>query len=212
RAWPRRLALDPGHAGCRRKREWRVLRRQHGSRDLSRRSAAGSRTAVQWFGRVPLIVDARRRKERFPLPALPPAQARTRGDRRARFATHPPRPCLAVPDRRQARMNDRSPPRRPATFRLDDPGVVVTEADETSRLGRATIQITPEPDPMALPVPIEPALSARRGFPWGALFWSGVGGLTLLGTGLGVVNLIEDLFARSESLGFVGLALAFTTT
>ena len=55
-------------------------------------------------------------------------------------------------------MNDRSQPRRPATFRLDDPGVVVTEADETSRLGRATIQITPEPDPATLPVPIETAL------------------------------------------------------
>ncbi|MFK4651377.1 putative membrane protein [Bradyrhizobium japonicum] len=109
-------------------------------------------------------------------------------------------------------MNDRSKPRRPATFRLDDPGVVVTEADETSRLGRATIQITPEHDPQALPVPIEAALPARRGFPWGTLFWSGLGGLTLLGTGLGVVRLIEDLFARSETLGFVGLAFAFVTS
>ena len=108
-------------------------------------------------------------------------------------------------------MNDRSKPRRPATFRLDDPGVVVTEADETSRLGRATIQITPEHDPQALPVPIEAALPVRRGFPWGTLFWSGLGGLTLLGTGLGVVRLIEDLFARSETLGFVGLAFAFVT-
>ena len=43
---------------------------------------------------------------------------------------------------------------------------------------------------------------ARRGFRWGTLFWAAVGGLVLLGTGLGVVNLIEDLFARSESLGF----------
>ncbi|CUT11704.1 FIG00441216 hypothetical protein [Bradyrhizobium sp.] len=108
-------------------------------------------------------------------------------------------------------MNDRSKPRRPATFRLDDPGVVVTEADETTRLGRTTIQITPEPDPANFPVPIAATLPARRGFPWGTLFWSGVAGLTLLGVGLGVVRLIEDLFARSESLGFVGLALAFVT-
>ncbi|WLB55639.1 YcjF family protein [Bradyrhizobium sp. 521_C7_N1_3] len=108
-------------------------------------------------------------------------------------------------------MNDRSKPRRPATFRLDDPGVVVTEADEAARLGRTTIQITPEHDPQALPVPIEAALPARRGFPWGTLFWSGLGGLTLLGTGLGVVRLIEDLFTRSETLGFVGLAFAFVT-
>jgi len=108
-------------------------------------------------------------------------------------------------------MNDRSQQRRPATFRLDDPGVVVTEADETGRPGRGTIQITPEPDPLMLPVPVENALPARRGFPWGALFWSGVAGLTLLGVGLGIERLIEDLFARSESLGFVGLAFAFVT-
>ncbi|MBH5372901.1 YcjF family protein [Bradyrhizobium glycinis] len=108
-------------------------------------------------------------------------------------------------------MNDRSKPRRPATFRLDDPGVVVAEADETGRLGRATIHITPEPDPAMLPVPVQAAVPARRGFPWGTLFWSGLAGLTLLGTGLGVVHLIEDLFARSQTLGFVGLAFAAVT-
>ena len=109
-------------------------------------------------------------------------------------------------------MSEPPQQRRPATFRLDDPGVVVTEADETGRLGRGTIQITPEPDPSTLPVPIETPVPTRRGFPWGTLFWSGLAGLTLLGVGLGVVNLIEDLFARSESLGIVGLALAFVTT
>jgi putative membrane protein len=60
-------------------------------------------------------------------------------------------------------------------------------------------------------VPIAATLPARRGFPWGPMFWSGVAGLTLLGVGLGVVRLIEDLFARSDSLGFVGVALAFIT-
>ncbi len=48
----------------------------------------------------------------------------------------------------------------------------------------------------------------RRGFPWGAVFWSAVGGLVLLGVGLSVTQLIEDLFARSEGLGFLGLAFA----
>ncbi|WFU42077.1 TIGR01620 family protein [Bradyrhizobium sp. CB82] len=109
-------------------------------------------------------------------------------------------------------MNERHQQRRPATFRLDDPGVVVTEADEHARLSRGAIQITPEPDPLALPVPVETPVVVRRGFPWGTLFWSGLAGLTLLGVGLGVVHLIEDLFARSESLGIVGLALAFVTT
>ena len=109
-------------------------------------------------------------------------------------------------------MSDRPQQRRPATFRLDDPGVIVSEADEAGRSLRGAIQITPEPDPAALPVPVETRLApARRGFPWGTLFWSGLGGLILLGVGLGVVRLIEDLFARSESLGIFGLALAVVT-
>jgi putative membrane protein len=52
-------------------------------------------------------------------------------------------------------------------------------------------------------------LPVRRGFRWGTLFWSATAGLVLLGTGLGVAHLIEDLFARSESLGFLGVAFAF---
>ena len=49
----------------------------------------------------------------------------------------------------------------------------------------------------------------QRGFRWGALFWTALGGLILLGLGLGVTQLIEDLFARSEGLGLLGLAFAF---
>jgi len=41
------------------------------------------------------------------------------------------------------------------------------------------------------------------------VFWTAVGGLILLGLGLSVARLIEDLFARSESLGFLGLGFAF---
>jgi putative membrane protein len=106
-------------------------------------------------------------------------------------------------------MSEKTPHRRPVTFKLDDPGVVVMDPDETGRPARGTVQITPESDPALLPVPIDaPLVPARPGFRWGTLFWSAVGGLVLLGTGLGVVNLIEDLFARSESLGFVGLGFA----
>ena len=106
-------------------------------------------------------------------------------------------------------MSERPPHRRPATFKLDDPGVIVMDPDDTSRPSRGTVHITPESDPALLPVVIEaPLLPARRSFGWGTLFWTAVGGLVVLGLGLGVVNLIEDLFARSESLGFLGLALA----
>lgn len=98
--------------------------------------------------------------------------------------------------------------RRPATFRLDDPGVVVVDADEVGRPAPGTIQITPQSDPAMLPVPVEPTVVVRRGFRWGTLFWAATAGLVLLGLGLGVVHLIEDLFARSESLGFLGIGLA----
>ena len=107
-------------------------------------------------------------------------------------------------------MSERSSPRRPATFKLDDPHVVVMEPDdEAGRLARGSIRITPEADPSSLPVPLEePPVPARRGFRWGALFWTSLAGLIVLGTGLGVVRLIDDLFTRSEGLGFLGLALA----
>ncbi|WP_213739184.1 TIGR01620 family protein [Bradyrhizobium sp. dw_411] len=107
-------------------------------------------------------------------------------------------------------MSERPQHRRPATFKLDDPGVVVMDPDDTSRPSRGTIHVTPEADPALLPVPIEaPLLPARRGFRWGTLFWSATAGLVLLGTGLSVTHLIEDLFARSESLGILGLGFAF---
>jgi len=106
-------------------------------------------------------------------------------------------------------MNERSKPRRPATFRLDHPGVVVIDADDTARPARGTVQITPETDPAPLLVPAEALILKSRGLRWGAVFWTAVGGLVLLGLGLSVVNLIEDLFARSESLGLLGTAFAF---
>jgi putative membrane protein len=89
----------------------------------------------------------------------------------------------------------------------------VIDADDSSRPPRGTVHVTPEVDPALLPVPVEaPILRARRGFRWGAVFWTAIGGLILLGLGLGVTRLIEDLFARSEGLGFVGLAFAFAAT
>ena len=106
-------------------------------------------------------------------------------------------------------MSEKTPHRRPATFKLDDPGVIVMDPDDASRPARGTVQITPEPDPAQLPVPIDaPLVPVRRGFRWGTLFWAATGGLVLLGLGLGIVNLIEDLFARNEGLGFIGLGFA----
>jgi putative membrane protein len=107
-------------------------------------------------------------------------------------------------------MSERSQHRRPATFKLDDPGVIVVDPDDASRPARGTVHVTPETEPARLPVPVEAqVLPVQRGFSWGAIFWSAVGGLTLLGLGLGVTQLIENLFARSEGLGILGLAFAF---
>ncbi len=105
-------------------------------------------------------------------------------------------------------MSERTQHRKPATFRLDDPGVVVIDGAETARPARGTVQVAPESDPASLPVPVEPPTLTRRGLPWGTVFWSALAGLLLLGLGLSVVNLIEDLFARNESLGFLGIAFA----
>jgi putative membrane protein len=107
-------------------------------------------------------------------------------------------------------MSERPHHRRPATFKLDDPSVVVMEPDDKSRPPRGTVHVTPETDPALLPVPIEaPLLPVRRGFRWGALFWTALGGLVVLGLGLNTTRLIEDLFARSEGLGYLGLVFAF---
>ena len=104
-------------------------------------------------------------------------------------------------------MSEKTPHRRPATFRLDDPGVVVMDHEDSSRPARGTVRVTPEADSALLPVALDaPQLPARRGFRWGTLFWTATAGLVLLGLGLGVVNLIEELFARSESLGFLECA------
>jgi putative membrane protein len=106
-------------------------------------------------------------------------------------------------------MSERSHHRRPATFKLDDPSVIVMDPDDASRPSRGTVHVTPEADPALLPVPVEaPIVPVQRGFRWGTVFWSAVGGLILLGLGLSIARLIEDLFARSESLGFLGLAFA----
>ena len=106
-------------------------------------------------------------------------------------------------------MSERPHHRRPATFKLDDPGVIVMDPDDSSRPSRGTVHVRPEADPPLLPVPLEaPLLPVQRGFRWGAVFWSAPGGLVTLGLGLGVTRLIEDLFARSESLGYLGLAFA----
>ena len=110
-------------------------------------------------------------------------------------------------------MSERSPTRRPATFKLDDANVVVTDPNDESRPSRGMVQVTPESETPQLPDALEPTIvPAAPRFRWGALFWGALGGLVLLAAGLGVTHLIEDLFARGDSLGILGLALTFVAT
>jgi putative membrane protein len=110
-------------------------------------------------------------------------------------------------------MSERSPYPRPATFKLDDANVIVTDGSEEGRPARGTVRVTPENEPPQLPVALEPAIvPAESRFRWGAVFWGAVAGLVLLGAGLGVMRLIEELFARSTGLGVLGSALTLAAT
>ena len=103
--------------------------------------------------------------------------------------------------------------RRPAAFRLDDPHVLVAEAavgEDTRARPRRAVIVTPEPDIADLPLAIAPQLARARSrrIPWARLFWSAAGGLLSIAVSVAVVRFIEDLFARSDWLGWVALALA----
>ncbi|TXJ25530.1 MAG: TIGR01620 family protein [Afipia sp.] len=107
-------------------------------------------------------------------------------------------------------MSDKPHHRKPAAFKLDDPRVILMDAeDDAARSPRGKVLITPEAEPAQLPVPIdEPAVPVRKGFGWAGIFWTALGGLVVLGLGLGISNLVEDLFNRSASLGYIGLVFA----
>ena len=107
-------------------------------------------------------------------------------------------------------MSDKPHHRKPAAFKLDDPRVVLMDAeDDAAHPARGKIRITPQADPAQLPVVIDdPAVPVRKGFGWGGVFWTALGGLVVLGLGLGISNLVEDLFNRSASLGYIGLVFA----
>jgi putative membrane protein len=103
--------------------------------------------------------------------------------------------------------------RQPAAFRLGDDQVIVARADEGDAATGGTVRVVTEPESATVAISVDyPAPSLRRRFLWGTLFWCAAGGLMLLAIGLAVTGLIEDLFARSQELGWLGLALAILAT
>ena len=86
-------------------------------------------------------------------------------------------------------MSERSGLRRPATFKLDDPHVVVLDPDEAAgRLARGSISITPEADPcVAARTDRGTAGSGAEGISLGRAVLVVTGGLVVLGTGSAMV-------------------------
>jgi putative membrane protein len=109
-------------------------------------------------------------------------------------------------------MSDDREQRRPVAFRLDDPEVMVSSPSELGERARAAgrrhVVINPEPERAIAAAGPVPASSRRRQWPWTTVFWSALAGLISLAAGMAVLSLIEDLFARAEWLGWMGLALA----
>ncbi len=110
-------------------------------------------------------------------------------------------------------MNKRPHSRKPAAFSLDDPNIVLGPQTEDTgaphRPARDKVLVTPTPDDAAAALPAtQPSPARRRGLPWGAIFWSSLSALLALALGVATTQLIEDLFARAEWLGYLATGLA----
>ncbi|HVY59564.1 MAG TPA: TIGR01620 family protein [Xanthobacteraceae bacterium] len=96
--------------------------------------------------------------------------------------------------------------RRPAAFRLDDPGVVLAPVQEAAGPAPDNLDGPAGPD-LPVPLPLPAVLAPRRSTRWGLVFWSALGGLAMLGLGVWITGLIEELFTRNEVLGWLAAGL-----
>jgi putative membrane protein len=95
--------------------------------------------------------------------------------------------------------------RRPAAFALDDPSTIVIEEEPKVKGEIAPFAV--EPYSAKIPPAIAALAQPPRRFGWTKVFWSAVGGLAVLALGLAVVQLVEDLFAHNDILGWIGVSL-----
>jgi putative membrane protein len=97
--------------------------------------------------------------------------------------------------------------RKPAAFRLDDSKVRMSDdATRTPSAGEALVtQAAIEDEEPRLP---RDASTPKSGFGFGKWLMIGLTGLVSLAIGLAVDSLVRDLFARTDWLGWLGLALA----
>jgi putative membrane protein len=93
--------------------------------------------------------------------------------------------------------------RKPAIFSPEDPRLESEAANKAD-----------QPDALAASLPetsaghVVAASAPHRRIRWGALFWSALSGLVMLGVGVAVWNFVEELFVRAPWLGALGLGLA----
>jgi putative membrane protein len=87
--------------------------------------------------------------------------------------------------------------------------LIVDSVTKTRVSSERQAQIKSEPEFEALAITVDDtARSSRRGVRWAILFWCALGGLLLLAIGVAVNDLLTDLLARNQELGWLGLAFA----
>jgi len=106
-------------------------------------------------------------------------------------------------------MTGTTPPpgRRPTAFRLDDSKVSLTD-DETREPSAGEALVTQTHIDDEEPRLPRGASTPKSGFRFGKWMMIGLTGLVSLSIGLAVDSLIRDLFARTDWLGWLALALA----
>lgn len=111
-------------------------------------------------------------------------------------------------------MSDpQSTPRRPRAFRIDS-GAVVAEPSRAPTIETEPDYFEREAEQLAAgnaEASVEDAqkqgMLRRSLLSWGGLFWSALSSLLLLALGMWFTQLVEDLFRRAPTLGYIGLAL-----
>jgi len=91
--------------------------------------------------------------------------------------------------------------RRPATFRIDDPRLVIAEPEPVPSYSDNAQAVADQ-------IAADTLAARSRQWRWGRLLWSALTGLVLLALGVAVTNFVQDLFARTPWLGALGLGLA----
>jgi putative membrane protein len=100
-------------------------------------------------------------------------------------------------------MTDPRP--RPRAFRLDDTQVVIEP--QTEPIPTLTREAPIDENEREIELAQQNGMLARWRPSFGALFWSALGGLVSLSLGLWFTQLVETLFDKAQTLGWIGVGL-----